>query len=171
MNIPASLFLMTLPWLNPTEERAWRGFRRMFTLLEAQLAREMIEESGLSMADYTVLSDLAEVEGRRWRVTELANYMQWSQSRLSHQISRMVSRGLVRREDVASDGRGTSVVLTRDGLRAIAAAAPGHFDAVRRHMIDLLTHEQLRVFGDITDTVLAHLTSEDQDSAKPAERA
>ncbi|HEX6194753.1 MAG TPA: MarR family winged helix-turn-helix transcriptional regulator [Jiangellaceae bacterium] len=156
---------MALRWLNPTEERAWRGLRRMFTLLEARLAQELIDESGLSMADYTVLSDLAEVPDRRWRVTELADYMQWSQSRLSHQIARMEARGLVRREGVASDARGTVVALTRDGLRAIGSAAPGHFDSVRRHMIDLLTEEQLTVLGDIADTVVTHLTGENQDSA------
>jgi DNA-binding MarR family transcriptional regulator len=134
----------------------------MFTLLEAQLSRELTEESGLSMADYTVLSNLADVEGRRLRITELANYMQWSQSRLSHQIARMESRGLVRREDVASDGRGTSVALTRDGLRVIATAAPGHFHSVRRHMISVLTDEQLCVLGEISDTVIAHLASMDE---------
>jgi ADP-ribose pyrophosphatase YjhB (NUDIX family) len=32
----------------------------MFTLLEGRLARELAEETGLSMADYTVLSNLVE---------------------------------------------------------------------------------------------------------------
>ncbi|MGH8912930.1 MAG: MarR family transcriptional regulator, partial [Acidimicrobiia bacterium] len=71
---------MTSQWLDPGEERAWRAYRRMFTLLEARLARELVDETGLSMADYTVLSNLVEVEGRRWRITALAEYMQWSQS-------------------------------------------------------------------------------------------
>jgi DNA-binding MarR family transcriptional regulator len=105
------------------------------------------------------LSNLVEAEGRRWRITELADHMQWSQSRLSHQIRRMETRGLVRREDVTEDGRGTVVVLAREGTRAIAAAAPGHFAAVRQHMIDLLTDEQLRVLGDISETVIGHLSS------------
>jgi DNA-binding MarR family transcriptional regulator len=161
MDIPITCSLMALRWLNPTEERAWRGFRRMFTLLEGQLARELTDESGLSMADYTVLSNLVEAEGRRWRITELADHMQWSQSRLSHQIRRMQTRGLVQREDVTGDGRGTVVVLTRDGTRAIAAAAPGHFRSVRKHMIDLLTDEQLQTIGDIAYIVVAHLTSLD----------
>jgi DNA-binding MarR family transcriptional regulator len=155
---------MTRRWLSPTEDRAWRGYRRMFTLLEGRLTEELNEESGLSMADYTVLSNLVEAEDRRWRVTELADHMQWSQSRLSHQLARMARRRLVQRENVATDGRGTSVVLTRDGLRAIAAAAPGHFRGVRRHMIDLLTEEQLRVLGEISETVVAHLMGLDQES-------
>jgi DNA-binding MarR family transcriptional regulator len=156
---------MALRWLNPTEERAWRGFRRMVTVLEGQLARELTDESGLSMADYTVLSNLAEAEGQRWRITALAAHMQWSQSRLSHQIRRMETRGLVRREDVTEDGRGTVVVLTRQGLRAIAAAAEGHFRSVRRHMIDLLSDEQLRTLGDISDIVVNHLQSLDAESS------
>jgi DNA-binding MarR family transcriptional regulator len=117
------------------------------------------------MADYTVLSNLAEAEGQRWRITALAAHMQWSQSRLSHQIRRMETRGLVRREDVTEDGRGTVVVLTRQGLRAIAAAAEGHFRSVRRHMIDLLSDEQLRTLGDISDIVVNHLQSLDAESS------
>ena len=134
----------------------------MFILLEGQLTRELTDESGLSMSDYTVLSNLVEAEGRRWRITELADHMQWSQSRLSHQIRRMETRGLVRRQDVTEDGRGTIVVLTRDGTRAIAAAAPGHFRSVHQHMIDRLSEEQLQTLGDMSDIVVAHLKSLDQ---------
>jgi DNA-binding MarR family transcriptional regulator len=133
----------------------------MFTLLEGRLARELSEETGLSMADYTVLSNLVEAEERTWRITELAEHMQWSQSRLSHQIMRMEQRGQVYRQGADGDGRGTIVVLTRDGLRAIAAAAPAHFNGVRRHMIHLLTTEQLVVLADIADTVVDHLQSLD----------
>jgi DNA-binding MarR family transcriptional regulator len=108
----------------------------MFTLLESRLARDLFQDSGLSMADCTVLSNLAEAEGRRWRLTALADHMRWSQSRLSHQVSRMEDHGLVTREAVADDGRGATIVLTRDGPMTVAAAAPARFDSVRRHMID-----------------------------------
>jgi DNA-binding MarR family transcriptional regulator len=131
----------------------------MFTLLEGQLARELTLESGLSMADYSVLSNLVEAEGRAWRITSLADHMQWSQSRLSHQIRRMEARGLVRRDDMTEDGRATVVVVTTAGTHAIAAAAQGHFRSVRRHMIDLLTQEQLQVLGDVSHVVVGHLSS------------
>lgn len=152
---------MTSQWLDGTEERAWRAYRRMFTLLESRLSSELAEETGLSMADYTVLSNLVEVEERRWRVTALADYVQWSQSRLSHHITRMEERGLVRREQVRGDARGAYVVLTRRGLKAIATATPAHLSGVRRHMIDLLTREQLETLGDIGRIVVGHLTGDD----------
>ncbi|HSJ85177.1 MAG TPA: MarR family transcriptional regulator [Acidimicrobiia bacterium] len=156
---------MTLRWFDENEERAWRAYRRMFTLLEARLGRELAEETGLSMSEYTVLSNLAEATQRRWRVTVLADYMQWSQSRLSHQLTRMEERGLVRREQVRGDARGAYVVLTKRGLRAIAAATPAHLSGVRRHMIDLLTPEQLATLGDIGDIVVGHLSESEPEPA------
>lgn len=134
----------------------------MFTLLEARLARELGEESGLSVADYTVLSNLAEAEGRRWRLTDLARHMRWSQSRLSHQVARMERRGLVARGRTAEDGRGTVLTLTRAGLKTIAAATPGHLRGVLEHFIKPLTDEQLAAFGDIADTIVSHLEQVDE---------
>lgn len=151
---------MTTRWLDSDEQRAWRGYRRLFTLLEARLARDLAEDSDLSMPDYTVLSNLAEAKERRWRVSELADRMQWSQSRLSHHITRMEKRGLVTREQVAEDGRGAVVVLTRQGLRATAAATPGHMASIRKHMIDLLNPEQLATLGDVAEIVIEHLDAE-----------
>lgn len=147
---------MVSRWLDPVEERAWRSYRRMFTLLESRLASELADGAGLSMADYTVLSNLVEAEHRRWRITELADHMQWSQSRLSHQIRRMEERDLVAREEVEEDARGSAVVLTKQGLKAIAEAAPIHFTGVREHMIDLLTRRQLEILGDIAQIIVEH---------------
>lgn len=153
---------MTSRWLEPEEDRAWRTYRRLFTLLESRLAKDLAEDSDLSMADYTVLSNLVEAEGRRWRVSELAEYMQWSPSRLSHQLTRMEKRGLVERQSVPDDGRGAVAVLTDAGYHAIRAATPGHMKAVRRHMIDLLEPGELRVLGDIAERVVAHLAAEEE---------
>src|SRR5262245_42973896 len=130
-------------WLDESEARAWRGYQRMRTLLTAQLARDLANDSGLSEPDYTVLSNLSEVEGHRWRLNELAARMLWSKSRLSHHIVRMQDRGLVTREECATDGRGAFVVLTKAGLRAIAKPAPAHVASVRRHLIDVLTRDEV----------------------------
>jgi DNA-binding MarR family transcriptional regulator len=145
-------------WLTDTEMAAWRGYRRMRLLLDAQIARDLGYDSGLSMPDYDVLSALSSATTHRWRLTKLAERMLWSKSRLSRHISRMEQRGLVTREECPGDARGAMIVLTEGGLRAIEAAAADHVESVRRHFIDLLAPDQLDALAAISTTVLGHLT-------------
>lgn len=144
-------------WLSETEYAAWIGYRRMRLLLDLEIQRDLMRESGLSEPDYDVLSNLSEAPEHRMRLTELAVHMRWSKSRLSHHITRMSERGLVCREEVAHDARGASIVLTSKGLSTIKEAAPGHVASVRRHFIDLLTEEELRTLAQVSRTVLARL--------------
>ncbi len=145
-------------WLNEEEARAWRGFLRMRTLLSAQIARDLANDSGLSEPDYTVLSNLSEAEDHRWRLNELSGRMLWSKSRLSHHIARMEERGLVTREECVTDARGAFVVLTKQGMRAIEKAAPPHVASVRRHLIDLLTRDEIDALATMSEKVVAHLS-------------
>lgn len=142
-------------WLNDAEFRAWLGYRRMRLLLDAEVTRDLTRTSGLSAPDYDVLSALMDAPDQRERVTVLAKRMLWSKSRLSRHVGRMQERGLVRRAE--DDGPRADVVLTDKGAKSIVEAAPQHVESVRRHFVDLLTEEQLRVFGDIAETVLSRL--------------
>ncbi|MET0236610.1 MAG: MarR family winged helix-turn-helix transcriptional regulator [Kibdelosporangium sp.] len=145
-------------WLDDAEDRAWRGYRRMFLLLNAQVNRELSQQSGLSEPDYDVLSTLSDAADHSYRLKKLAERMLWSQSRLSHHVTRMQQRGLVTREECVSDARGATIVLTPAGRRAIEEAAPLHVTSVRRHFFDHLTREQIQILGDATNAVIAGLT-------------
>ncbi|MCP2329278.1 DNA-binding MarR family transcriptional regulator [Hamadaea flava] len=144
-------------WLDQEEMRAWMGYRRMRLLLDLQVNRELMAQHGLSEPDYDVLSNLSEAGDDGMRLSELAAYMRWSKSRLSHHITRMQERGLVERRECADDGRGSLLHLTTHGAKMIRNAAPDHVDSVRRHFIDLLTREDIEVFGKISRRVLDHL--------------
>ena len=148
-------------WLTPAQERAWRGYRLMRARLDLQLARDLASQSGLSEADYDVLSNLSDAENHRWRLKDLAARMLWSPSRLSHHLARMEQRGLVNREECREDGRGAEVSLTDQGLRTIETAAPGHVESVRQHLIDQLDPEHVRALTEITEAVLTHLNDLD----------
>jgi DNA-binding MarR family transcriptional regulator len=148
-------------WLDDDEQRAWRAFLRMQGRLGAQLNRQLQADSGLSLADYDVLVRLTDTpEGRR-RPFELQRDLQWEQSRLSHHLSRMQRRGLIRREECADDGRGAFVVLTETGRQAITAAAPGHVETVRRLFLDRLTPDQVVTLRQVAERVLAHIDTVD----------
>lgn len=146
-------------WLTADEERAWRAFNRMLTVLPSQLGRDLQQDSGLSDADYDVMSTLSEKTGHRRRLRELAAKMLWSRSRLSHHVSRMERRGLVARDDDPADGRGCMVTLTPQGLRTLEEAAPHHVASVRRHLIDLLTEDELASLAAISERVVERLES------------
>ncbi|MCZ4122784.1 MarR family winged helix-turn-helix transcriptional regulator [Streptomyces sp. H39-S7] len=145
-------------WLTDREQRAWQAYRRMFLLLNAQLARDLGQDSGLSEPDYDVLSSLGSSPRYRRRISDLADHMLWSRSRLSHHLARMEKRGLVVREECDTDGRGAIVALTEDGLRTLGEAAPLHVQSVRRNFIDLLDSDQIDAFAGIGERVVHRLT-------------
>ena len=144
-------------WLDEGEQRAWRSYLQMHGQLLARLNRQLQADSGLSLADYEVLVQLTEVPDGRLRPFELQRGLQWEQSRLSHQLTRMQRRDLVSREGCTDDGRGAFIVLTEAGRRAIEAAAPGHVDAVRRLFLDGLTRDQITMLGRLSTQVLTRL--------------
>lgn len=146
-----------LHWLDEGESRAWRGYVRMHQLLDSQLERELNREVGLSLADYTVLVHLSEADGRRLRMSALAQRVQWSRSRLSHQVGRMQQRGLVERIECPTDARGSFAVLTGTGLRTIERAAPTHLAGVRRHLLERLSPAQIAALAAISDAVIEPL--------------
>ena len=111
-------------------------------------------DSGLSEPDYMVLVHLSEAEDRRVRMHDLATRLNWSRSRLSHQLARMQARGLVEREGCATDARGAFAVLSAGGLAEIEQAAPMHVESVRRHLIDVLDREQIDQLAAIAERVV-----------------
>src|SRR5215472_11773180 len=146
-------------WLTEEEQQAWRGLVQMTSQLNARMNRQLQEEYGVSLADYEVLVVLSEAAGGRRRVFEIADALAWEQSRVSHQLARMKSRGLIAREDCASDARGAFAVLTEAGRAAIERAAPAHVETVRQLIFDGLTHDQLAALTEITTGVLDRLTA------------
>jgi DNA-binding MarR family transcriptional regulator len=147
-------------WLTDSEQRAWRGYHAVQARLSARLNRQLQTDSGLSLADYEVLVALTDRPEGRLRVFELAEALQWEQSRLSHHLARMQQRGLVNRRACRDDRRGSYVLVTAAGRRAIEAAAPGHVEAVRRLFFDGLSPDQVELVELLSSRILARLADE-----------
>lgn len=153
-------------WLDDRQQRAWRGYLAMQTRLRAQLNRRLQADSGLSLADFDVLVALSEGDDALMRVHELAETLLWEKSRLSHQLARMRRRGLVERRDCPDDARGTFVVLSAAGQRAIEHAAPGHAEAVQSLVFDGLDGRQIETWAEISDVVLARICHDPVDEKR-----
>jgi DNA-binding MarR family transcriptional regulator len=146
---------MAQRWLTDRQQRVWRNYLSMVTRLQTAMNRQLQADCGLSLADYDVLVTLSE-QGEL-RVYELADELGWEQSRLSHQLGRMRTRGLLVRRGSEQDKRGATVEITTAGTAALTAAAPGHVALVRSVLFDGMTPDRLRAFEELTSAALARL--------------
>jgi DNA-binding MarR family transcriptional regulator len=143
-------------WLTADEQRVWRTHLDVSKLLTYQLEQDL-QQFGLTHNDYEILVNLSESEDHRMRMSDLARATLQSKSRLSHQISRMETGGLVRRENCESDRRGLFAVLTDLGWETIRKVAPHHVASVREHFIGLMSEEGLAALYKALAPVAEHL--------------
>jgi DNA-binding MarR family transcriptional regulator len=134
-------------WLTPEEQSVWRAFLDVSRLMTEQMNRQLSDESSMSLPEYEILVALSEAPDHRLRMSELADRVLSSRSRITHTVGRIEERGLVRRESCADDGRGVLCVLTDEGFAVLEAAAPGHVEMVRRVMFDPLTATEAEHLG------------------------
>lgn len=146
-------------WLTADEQVSWRSFLEGSARLHDALAHALERETGLSIHEYEVLVRLSEAPGRTRRMSELADGLAHSRSRLTHTVRRMEDAGLVVRTPCASDARGVNCAMTERGWTTLVAAAPVHVQSVRDHLVDVLTPEQFRALGEAMRAVSSHLTS------------
>src|ERR1700732_443357 len=128
-------------WLTAEELDSWLSVVRLLTWLPWSIDQQLQRDSNLGMVEYQVLAMLSESPERRMRMSSLAEVTNASLSRLSHLVTRLEGRGLVRREPDPADGRFTHAILTDEGFQILADAAPGHVAHVRSLVIDVLSPE------------------------------
>ena len=144
-------------WLTAEELDSWLSVVRLMTWLPWSIDQQLQRDSKLGMIDYQVMAILSESPQRTMRLSSLAEVTNASLSRLSRVVTRLEKRGLVRREPDATDGRFTKAILTEEGFRTLAEAAPGHLAHVRSLVIDVLSPEQLRRLGRDADRIMARI--------------
>lgn len=152
-------------WLGDAEQRVWRDFIAATGMLHAHLETQLQRESGMPYTYFEVLVRLSEAAGRTLRMSELAEACNSSRSKLSHAVARMEVSGWVSRTSCPTDKRGSFAALTPEGMRALEQAAPGHVEAVRRHLFDVLTAEQVAALGEISVAIRAGLAGECAEAA------
>jgi DNA-binding MarR family transcriptional regulator len=131
-------------WLSSDEQEAWRAVAMIFLQLPGPLDAQLQRDSGITLFEYLVLSYLSMAPRRSLRMSELAEFVNGSLSRLSNVAKRLEQRGWLCREPDPGDGRYTVAHLTDSGWQLVRNSAPGHVDTVRRLVIDPLTDAQLR---------------------------
>ncbi|MFH0180242.1 MarR family winged helix-turn-helix transcriptional regulator [Streptomyces cacaoi] len=155
-------------WLNADEQRAWLAYIDFSTLLADHLNRQLRRDAGMTHADYSVLASLSAAPESTLGMSELAQRLKITRSRLTHAVNRLREVGLVDRREDPADGRGQLAFLTDQGRSLLEEIAPGHVEAVRRAVFDVLTPEQVRQFADIGEAISGALVRAENTEADPA---
>uniref|UniRef100_A0AAU3H0S8 MarR family transcriptional regulator n=1 Tax=Streptomyces sp. NBC_01401 TaxID=2903854 RepID=A0AAU3H0S8_9ACTN len=148
-------------WLSPEELRVWQGLHSVLLLLPMALDRQLQKESELSLLEYYVLAGLSEKASGAARLSDISFLTNAELSRVSHLVTRMEKRGLLRRRPDPEDGRYTNAVLTEEGREHVRRAAPGHVATVRRLIFDGLGDDGREELGRTVDRIVASVSRAD----------
>ncbi len=133
--------------LDVRELRAWRGMLRVHATLTKALDADLEAAHGLPLTSYEVLLHLADADGRRMRMSDLAATVILSRSGLTRLVDRLEREGLIRRESCPSDARGAFAALTEAGERKLDVARATHLAGVRSLFLDHFTPEEQETLG------------------------
>ena len=142
-------------WLDDDELQIWRAFTLLIARLPSALESQLQRDSGLSFVEYYVLAGLSDAPERTMRMSQLAIFAYAELSRLSHVMTRLERRGLVRRESDPTDGRFTNAILTDQGYALLVEAAPCHVASARALVVDALDRVELEQLGAISEKIVA----------------
>ena len=129
--------------LSADEIAAWKGMLRTHRDLVVSLDSQLERDHSLPLSSYEVLMVLADSEGGRARMGELADQLLLSRSGLTRLVDRLVRQGLVERTPCEDDARGLYAAITRSGRAKLKRARPTHLDGVRRLFFSKLTDSDL----------------------------
>lgn len=148
-------------WLTPKEQRAWLAYVDFSTLLSDHLNRQLRRDAGITHADYTLLAHLSAAPDHSLGMSELAERLRITRSRLTHAVNRLEEAGYVHRREDPTNRRNLLTALSEEGMRLLERAAPGHVETVRRAVFDALSPRQVRQLAEIGDAITAALLRDD----------
>ncbi|MEJ7797733.1 MAG: MarR family transcriptional regulator [Solirubrobacteraceae bacterium] len=141
--------------LSALELRAWRGMLRAQAALAKALDAQLEATHGLQLSSYEVLMYLADAEGERMRMCDLASSILLSRSGLTRLVDRLAREGLIERVACCDDARGQFAKLTPAGREKLDAARVTHLAGVRALFLDRFTAEELELLGGAWDRIIA----------------
>ena len=123
---------------------AWRSLLTAHATLLRRLETDLEKETGLALADFDVLAQLANAGGAL-RMTDLAARTLISRSGMTRRVARLVDDGLVRRANADADARGVVIALTDAGIARLKETAPIHARGVADLFVARLDDHELAV--------------------------
>jgi DNA-binding MarR family transcriptional regulator len=134
---------------------AWGALLQVHAALVPVLDQKLLAEVGMPLRFYDVLLELAAAAGRKLRMTDLADRVVLSRTRVSRLVDEMATAGLLVREQNPQDGRSAYAALTDLGLRRYRQAAPVYLAGIDQHFAQRLEDQELEALAALLQRVLS----------------
>ena len=144
--------------LTDEQQRAWRSLVLATHAIEEALDRQSRRDGGIPHAYYKLLVFLYEGRSGETRMSQLADQLGYSTSRLTHAIASLQRSGWVTRERSEADGRVQLVSITDAGSAIVRAVTPGQVREVREPAVGALSAEDAATLERLTAAIRAALT-------------
>ena len=142
---------------NASGLKAWDSFLRAHATLMRRLEVDLAQTTGLALADFDVLAQLARAGGEL-RMTDLATRALISRSGMTRRVARLAEEGLVRRANADADARAVVVALTDAGVARLTETAPVHLRGISELFVAQLDDQELTVLEKALDKVTVDCT-------------
>ncbi len=137
-----------MPGLDIAEQRSWQNFLDSALRIYATLNHSLMEEHHLTLNDVRLLDLLDKSASGSERMGDLADALMSLPSRVTRQIHRLETQGMVRRGASPDDGRGVLATITEDGRSTVHKAMETYGQGVRAHFLGRLSRPQIAAMGE-----------------------
>lgn len=156
--------------LDPTQLGAYFALIEVSSLLRHTVEQQLRDAGDLSYVQFQLLARLGDAPSHSHRMTDLADGVVYSRSGLTYQAQLLEQRGLVTRTPSVEDERSTTVTLTEEGEKVLAAVLPGHVEVLNGLLFEPLTPMDVDALGDVLGRVRDHMRRNPPRSAAPRRR-
>jgi DNA-binding MarR family transcriptional regulator len=132
---------------------AWGALLQTHAALVPALDKEVQTATGLPLSWYDVLLELASEPEGRLRMSDLAERVVLSRTRVSRLVEELAARGLVTKEAHPDDKRSAYAVITDAGRATFRASAPVYVQAIEDQFASGLSDDDLVMLADILNKV------------------
>ena len=135
--------------LTALELEAWSGLLSTHATLVRELDWRLRSEHGMPFRVYDVLATLDMTRDRRLRMSQLADRLVLSPSRLTRVVAELEREGWIERRADDADARAALALLTSSGLAALRRARRTHHAVIREGFLGRLREPDLRTLARI----------------------
>lgn len=150
----------SLPGIDDAGKRCWHQFLESSEVLFAAMSDRLVGAQQLPLTDVLWLDQIAKSPGGSVSMSTLGEAFAMMPSRVTQQITRLESLGLVRRGPGQGDRRRVVASITATGRARLGPALALYAKEIRRNYLGPMSHQQAIALGDACRRVGVALKSD-----------